>query len=235
MLFRSGGVFALSAPGKYVPGKVLSLIARTVGARALGVSVGAILSASAVEFCLTVAMTALIGVLIDLWLAADWLALSAGVAVLPAAMCLMVAARRLRLLPAPWLQRIESWAGGLQSSRLLIAASFSFLAATCVAAGGALWFSSLEALAARQVAAITADYLQSSALSVMVAVAPAGIGAREVVLYAWLQGVVERPVIATVLLTTRLLDLIADVAFTLLGALVCVRLRRANTSSASTS
>jgi hypothetical protein len=232
-LLIAGGIFAISAPGKYVPGKVLSLIARTAGARAINVSISRVISASGVEFAISVAMTAFIGVLIDLSLIDRWLAASTGlIALVMAAICLALIARRLRSSSTPWMQRLAS-SGFLQLDKLLVAALFSFLAAVFVAIGGALWFASIGALSPPQIAAMTADYLQSTAVSLLVMIAPGGIGAREALLYASLQEIADKNVIATVLLTTRLLDLIADLAFTLLGAIVFACARRAEAEPVS--
>lgn len=230
-LVLAGAAFALGAPGKYVPGKVLSLVARVMAGRMLGISLTRIVSASAVEFVVAVAMTTTLGAAIALTLDANCLAAAIIVAMVPAVACLPQVVRLAPPAVARWLHH-HGLTELIHPGRLLVSSLVSLLAALCVAAGCAIWFGSLDAgLTGRQVATMTAGYLLSLAFSVVMVIAPAGVGAREFGLYAWLHGVIDEPVIATVLLTTRLLDLAADLVFTALGAMAFVWARRAGSAT----
>ncbi|MCK0116274.1 methyltransferase domain-containing protein [Isoptericola sp. S6320L] len=216
-------VFGISQLGKYVPGGVWNIVAAAEVGADHGVPRRRTMTATAVATGVGVVSGAVVGVVALPFLAADalgpwawtlWLLPAVVVLLLPPVLnrLLGVALRLARRAP---LDRPLSWTG------LGAAAAWAVLG--WVLAGVQVWLLATGlgmATGVRTLALAVGGYALAWMVGFLLVVVPAGAGARELVLLAVMAGTVPHAELLLVVLVSRVLVTLADLAFAGAGALV---------------
>ena len=227
-LLPAGRVFLIGQLGKYVPGSVLQVVAQAELGHDYGVPRRRTASALAVQMILSVT-TALLLVLVAAPFASGAAARRFGWAVLLAPLLLVLLHPRvlnpvmnavLTRVGREQLEHRTSLAGTLRAGGW---AALSWLAAGAQVAVLALALGA--PVSGRTVALAVGGYSLAWAVGFLVVVAPAGAGAREAALAAVMSPVLDRGGLVVLVLVSRLLLTVADLA--LAGAAVAVTGRRA--------
>lgn len=215
-------VFGLSQLGKYVPGGVWNVVAASEIGADHGIPRRRSVTAMAVATLVGLVSGAVVGVAALPFLAADALGTTARVLwVLPAVAVVLLppvlnrlVARVLRLARRAPLERPLTWRG------LGAAALWSVVG--WVGAGLQVWVLAVGLgmpADARGVALAVGGYALAWVIGFVVVVVPAGAGARELVLLAVLAGALPHAAVLLVVLVSRALVTVADLALAGLGAL----------------
>jgi hypothetical protein len=206
--------YARASLGKYVPGKVFNLAIRVAAAPQLGISAGAVLAATVLEGMIALAMTLSIGVILVGWdiglqrmlafpVFNGFIAFSSiGLALVAV---LLLARRRLPVI------RFPHW--HIFLSMVVLAGFGAF------AAGGAfmVWSMHMHGGGSFPVVLLLGAAPLAGGIGTLAVLAPGGIGVRELVFQWLLQSSFEHEQLLLVIVGARLVDVIADVIFALIG------------------
>jgi uncharacterized membrane protein YbhN (UPF0104 family) len=215
-------IFGISQLGKFVPGGVWNVVAAAEVGADHGVPRARTMTATAVATGIGVVSGAVTGVLALPFLAADalgswawalWLLPCVAVLLLPPVLNRLLAAafRLARRSPLTAL----SWRG--------LGAAAGWAVAGWVCAGGQVWLlaTGLGMPADVSNLALTVGgYALAWTVGFLVVVVPAGAGAREIVLLAVLAGLLPDAEVLLVVLVSRVLVTLADLAYAGVGALL---------------
>ncbi|WP_402374306.1 class I SAM-dependent methyltransferase [Isoptericola rhizosphaerae] len=216
-------VFGISQLGKYVPGGVWNIVAAAEVGADHGVPRRRTMTATAVATGVGVVSGAVVGVLALPFLAADalgpwawtlWLLPAVVVLLLPPVLNRLLAVALRAARRAPFAQPL-SW-GGLGA-----AAAWAVLG--WVLAGVQVWLLATGlgmATGVRTLALAVGGYALAWMVGFLLVVVPAGAGARELVLLAVLAGTIPHAELLLVVLVSRVLVTLADLAFAGAGAVL---------------
>jgi hypothetical protein len=212
-------IYAVTALGKYVPGKLFTVAARTYLGRSARVPLPHAFEASLREPLLNIGMvTALGGALyVPMGAAAGTILMALGIAAALAAVRLetrvlwryLLATFRPGTDPPPVLAP-PKWV-----APALLAMAAALAQACCVLV---IALAQFPAVGTTTALAIVSSFLVSHVAGVLAVLAPAGIGVREGVQVAMLAGQFEPALLAGFLVSSRIIDVSADAMFAIGGA-----------------
>lgn len=212
-------VYAVTALGKYVPGKLLTIAARVFLSHRLRVSASKVIISSAREVVLNISMAFVIGGMLCAWTFAASAIVLAMLGMLAAFLVWRLDSIRLTLR-IPFIVRPLEWGRESTPAAPKAVLALSLTAILALLLGSiVLGFGLIPELTWPRAFMLAASYLISSAVGVLVVLAPAGIGAREIFQYKLFASSFGADQMALFLLVARILDVAADLLFAGIGML----------------
>lgn len=223
---REWAIYAVTALGKYIPGKLLTVAARTYLSRNLQVPLPHAVEAASREPLLNIGAVTATGGLLLLGNSPGWGALLA----IAGSIVMLASLRadtswlwhRLRQIRVPVGTGTDPTMARPRLSIGLLALGAAVTQGACVLVIAVVQLPGIDAQGA---SSIVGTFMISHVAGVLVFLAPAGMGVREGVQAALLSGYFSAGTIAAFLVSCRLVDIAADTLFAIGGAVRLLALR----------